>query len=405
MTNSYFNPKDTLYTITTKYPETVALFISIGFANMEDQGLRESFGKSISLEMALKLKNISLEGFSERLIEKIKEQELLNTNTKPTTEGIHIAGVLPCPVKFPLLEAFENFVAENPLPFELTHELKAASMGVDWLKELLQQGEEEKLPDVFISAGFDLFFDTKLFGGYKTKNVFEDLTDLQAYNKDFNNANIQLKDPKAQYAMLGVVPTVFLVNTDVLEGREIPKTWDDLLSPAFEKSVSLPIADLDLFNALLLHLYKEYGEEGLRKLGRSLKVSMHPSQMVKSHNQKQEKPAVTIMPYFFTNMVKENTPMKAIWPEDGAIISPIFMLSKKAKKDKLKPLVDFFSSVQVGEILAHNGRFPSIHPQVDNRVPQQNTYKWIGWDFIENNDIGELLRKCEAIFHQAAKGE
>ncbi len=60
--------------------------------------------------------------------------------------------------------------------------------------------------------------------------------------------------------------------------------------------------------------------------------------------------------------------MKAIWPKDGAIISPIFMLSKRSKKDKLQPIVDFFASKQVGEILSHNGRFPSVHPEVDNHI-------------------------------------
>ncbi len=110
--------------------------------------------------------------------------------------------------------------------------------------------------------------------------------------------------------------------------------------------------------------------------------SMHPAEMVKS-NTKQEQPIVTIMPYFFTKMVHERSPMKAIWPEDGAIISPIFMLSKKSKKDSLQAIVDFFASKEVGEILSHNGRFPSVHPQVDNHIASENTYQWLGWDFIQ----------------------
>ena len=41
------------------------------------------------------------------------------------------------------------------------------------------------------------------------------------------------------------------------------------------------IKDLDLFNAILLNLYKNFGEDGIKRLGRSLKKSMHPSEMVK----------------------------------------------------------------------------------------------------------------------------
>jgi len=40
------------------------------------------------------------------------------------------------------------------------------------------------------------------------------------------------------------------------------------------------------------------------------------------------------MPYFFTWMVREGSPMELVWPKDGAIISPIFMLTKKETKDK-----------------------------------------------------------------------
>ena len=66
--------------------------------------------------------------------------------------------------------------------------------------------------------------------------------------------------------------------------------------------------------------------------------NMHPAEMVKSHRKK-EKPTVTIMPYFFTKMISGNGPMFPVWPKDGAIISPIFLLAKESKKDKIKPLV------------------------------------------------------------------
>src|SRR5690606_3694145 len=117
--------------------------------------------------------------------------------------------------------------------------------------------------------------------------------------------------------------------------------------------------------------------------------NMHPAEMVKSH-MKKERPIVTIMPYFFTKMTKEGGPMKAVWPEDGAIISPIFLLSKASKKDLIKPFVDFFASKEVGEILSHNGRLPSTNPDLDNQIDKNNKFMWLGWDYIRDNDIGKL---------------
>ena len=107
------------------------------------------------------------------------------------------------------------------------------------------------------------------------------------------------------------------------------------------------------------------------------------------------------MPYFFTKMITGKGPMVPIWPEDGAIISPIFLLSKADKEEKVKPLVDFFASKEVGEILSNNGKFPSTNPQVDNELSEDQKFMWLGWDYINNNDIGSLITKCEKLFNEA----
>lgn len=404
MENKYFNVKDTLYDITEKYPEAIDLLVSVGLEHMKDENMRKSFGKTVSLEDALKLKKINLDTFVNQLVETIENDEDKSKKSSGEKDSVQILGVLPCPVKVPLTEAFENWFKDQNFDFTLEYDLKAASTGVDWLEDILKEQSEEKLPDLFISAGFDLFFDKKLFGRYKKENTFEDITDLPQYNRDFNNENIRLKDPNNQYSMIGVVPAVFLINEAELKGRKMPTSWEDLLKPEFENSVSLPIGDFDLFNAILLNIYKLYGEEGVEKLGKILQSGMHPSQMVKSHTKKSNKPAVTIMPYFFTKMTMPGNPMTPVWPKDGAIISPIFMLSKRSKKETLKPIVDFFASKKVGEILSHNGKFPSIHPDVDNEIEEENKYMWVGWDYIERNDIAALIKKCEEIFEGIVKG-
>lgn len=405
MENRYFSLSDTLYELTEKHREAIELLVSLGFENMADRDQREKFGKYITVEKALKLKKINADAFAEQLIERIEsgETKILESDS----ETVKIAGVLPCPVKFPLLESFEKWAGENSdrLDFNIECELKAASSGLGWLLDSIKEDSEQSLPDLFISAGFDLFFDRELFGKYKSQNLFEDITGLERYNTDFENDYIELRDPDRQYSMVGVVPAVLLVNTEELDGREIPKSWEELLSDEYFNSVSLPIADFDLFNSILLSVYKNFGKDGVVKLGRILKSSMHPAEMVKSYKKSSDKPVVTIMPYFFTKMIKENDPMVPVWPRDGAIISPIFMLSKSSKKEKLKPIVDFFASKEVGEILSHNGRFPSVNPEVDNGLTDSQKFMWVGWDFIKSHDIGELIANCEDIFNRAVKGE
>ncbi len=409
MENKYFKSSDTLFEITEKYSEAVDLLVSIGFENIRDEKQIKTIGKAITLEMALKTKKINTEVFEKQLIDLIETTKNdidgeLESNGVPNYSDVRIEGILPCPVRIPLMEAFQGWMEDNKdsINKKVGYELKAASMGVDWLKKSLENsGSEDVLADIFISAGFDLFFDKKLIGKYKSENVFEDITDYEHYNKDFNNEDIKLKDPDKWYSMIGVVPAVFLINTDELNGRKIPTSWEEILGEEFENKVSLPIGDFDLFNAILLNINQRYGEDGVKKLGRSLLRSMHPSEMVKSHIKKAEKPIVTIMPYFFTKMTKNGGPMKAVWPKDGAIISPIFMLSKRKKKEELRPFVKFFSSKEVGEILSHNGRFPSVNPDVDNMISSEHKYMWLGWEYIKNNDIGKLIVKCEKVFSEA----
>ena len=391
------NIKDTLFNITEKHKEATELLVSLGFDNLKDDNLRKIFGSSISLENALKSKKINVDEFVIKLMERIDESKTVQNKYKDT---IRITGVLPCPVKVPLMETFEKWMSEQDFDFNLNYDLKAASMGIDWIKDELKNSE--KVPDLFISAGFDLFFDKKLLGKYKSENLFIDITGIQKYNDDFSDYN--LEDPSGQYSMLGIVPAVFLVNKDELKGRKIPESWEELISGEFENNVSLPISDFDLFNALLLNMYKIYGEGGIRKLARIFQKNMHPSEMVKSH-MKRERPAITIMPYFFTWMVREGSPMELVWPKDGAVISPIFMLSKKETKNKTKTIVDFFASKEAGEILSHKGKMPSVNPEVDNEIPKENKYIWLGWDFIKENDISSLIKKCENIFNETLKGD
>jgi ABC-type Fe3+ transport system substrate-binding protein len=107
------------------------------------------------------------------------------------------------------------------------------------------------------------------------------------------------------------------------------------------------------------------------------------------------------MPYFFTRTVREGGAMEAVWPSDGAILSPIFMLAKKSKADLLRPFTDFFASKEVGEILSGQGLFPSLHPEVDNRLGPDASFLWLGWDYIKRHDLSVEISRCEALFNSA----
>lgn len=398
--NAYFSLDDKIYDICQKYPEVIDFLVSNGFEKIKNDAMQKTIGRTISLQTALKSRHLDIDIFEEKLVEIIKENNTENKSDE--VDMLTMSGVLPCPIRVQLLETLENWLKEKN--FKINYELQAASMGLDWLREKMTENDgENSLSDIYLSAGFSLFFDNEVMEKHLQNNVFSDLTGVQRFNSDFDNDYINLKDPNGQYTIIGVVPAIFMVNTQLLGERKMPESWSDLLKPEFANSLAIPMQDLDMFNAILLGLYKEYGEDGIKKLGKNLLSSMHPAQMVKtgSKTQTEDTPVITIMPYFFTWMAKEDGPMKAVWPKDGAIISPIFLLTKNKSKDRIKPLVDFLFSSEMGEVLSANGKFPSTQPQVNNALNKEQKFIWPGWDFIYNNDIAKLLKKLEDIFFGA----
>ncbi len=297
------------------------------------------------------------------------------------------------------MERFDAFIEEfsRASGQTVSYKLEAASVGADWIADNIRSIEDpDKLPDIFISAGFETFFDHNTIGRFKDQGVFQDISG-KTVNPDF--AGLDIRDPKGDYSIIAAVAAVFMINHDVRGDLPIPRRWNDLLEPEFAQQVALPVGDFDLFNALLLAIHKEHGDEGVKKLGRCMLKSMHPSQMVKNAKRVTEaKPYVTIMPYFFTKMARMVKGLEIIWPEDGAVVSPIFMLTKRATLDKTRPIAEFLSGRTVGEILSHKGLFPSLNPEVDNQLNVEHPWKWIGWDYIYQHDIGALIHDTNKIF-------
>ena len=402
---NYIDINETIYAITEKYPETVDIFVSRGFPQMAEYSQRAGYGKLVSLKTALEMRKINSELFTGLLNEAIAELRdgadltLSGAQHNSQDDSVTMTGLLPCPVRIPILEEFNTFSSSYRKQHNRTinAELKAASVGTQWVEEHIDSSTSvESLPDIFISAGFDLFFDRQRIGRLREQNAFTDLLDWKGENPAF--AGMDLKDPAGVYSIIAAVPAVFLVNTRELAGRPVPRSWKELLCGDFAQSVSLPVGDFDLFNAILLTIRSRYGDAGVKELGRVMLQALHPSQMVKSDRMKNARPAVTIMPYFFTKTVREGGPMQAVWPEDGAIVSPIFMLSKRGKEEELKPVVDFFGSKKIGEVLAHQGLFPSLNPRVDNRLAEGTPFMWLGWDYIKSHDLSREISASEEIF-------
>ncbi len=425
---------DTIYDITERFPETIEALIEAGFPRMSDHDARRRFGSSITLETAARVKGIDSEALMRRLSEVIEAKRSGVDATlgaggrgagaaaaSPAAEDSHAAarhglwtvGLVPCPVRVPIMEQLssfaESFTAETGR--EVSYELQAAYTGTEWIEEHVTPGAGvNDLPDVFLSAGYKLFFTDPVILELKAQGAFADRRGFERLN-DFAETT-GLRDPEGHYSVIGVVPAIFLVNSNELGDRPRPRSWEDLLDPRFENSISLPLGDFDLFDGVLLSIYRRYGEDGVRSLGRNLFQSLHPSQMIKGagrgnrsssqSDDRERQPAITVMPYFFSRTIPAGGPLRPIWPADGAIASPILMLSR-ADRPEIQPLIDLFAGREIAETLTYQGLFPATHPAIDRALPDGASLEWPGWDYLYRQDLDALLADCTRVFEEGGR--
>lgn len=407
-------PDMTLLAVADAHPETIPVFVDAGFPHMADAAQRERLGGRVTVAQAAAAKGLDPDALLADLRAAVDAEAggvdltlAVDEESRmfPDTGDVKVAGLLPCPVRIPLLEAFDAAAkrVEAAHGVSVGYRMAAASVGMDVVeREMARLKTEDDLPDVFLSAGFEAFFDHENLGRFKDRGVFVDRS-WDGVNTDFDG--LQLKDPDGHFTMIGVVPAVFLVDLQRLdEGEPVPRSWADLLDPRMERRIALPVGDFDLFNGILLTIWKHFGDDGIRALSRNLMKSLHPSQAAgRFKSNADDAPTVSVIPYFFSRMAKLNPKVEIVWPSDGAVISPIFMLERSINGPAARELADVFLSKEAGEILSHRGLFPSLHPDVVNELPDPAPWLWLGWDFVREHDLGVMIPRMLEIFNEGVE--
>lgn len=407
----------TIFDVTEAHPETIAVFVDAGFRRMHEPQLRARFGATITVETAAYARGLQPDELIGRLNAAVSATEGAAARTDATPGGdpngaprpIRIVGLVPCPVRVPMTNVLEaairEFTAETGLDVE--YDLQAAYTGTDWIEqELPAQPNAADLPEIFLSAGFRLFFTDPRLRALRDAGAFTDRTGWNGVNAFA--ADNDLADPERRFAVIGVVPAVFMVNREVLGDRPIPRSWSDILTSEYENSLALPIGDFDLFDALLLGIRRRFGDDGVRQLARNMFQQMHPAQMVagasgrggaEGRGATTDQPLITIMPFFFTRTINEHSPLIPVWPEDGALAAPILLVTR-ADRPEVQPLIDTLAGEAMSRVLSRLGLFPSAHPSNDDFASEEHPLQWPGWDLLLAPDLGDRLAHATALFER-----
>ncbi len=59
---------------------------------------------------------------------------------------------------------------------------------------------------------------------------------------------------------------------------------------------------------------------------------------------------------------------------------------------------DFLRKPELQELFSANGKFPLTIDGSAQDLTENQPVQWLGWDFINNNDIDLIIKECEAMF-------
>ena len=389
------------------YPETLPVFAANGLEMFTDLEIRTSFGAAVRLRTALKAAGINAELFAALLHEAVAAAvPARQASPDRESRNLNLLALLPCPLKVPLEQAFHGFLAALPLEQRagLTFRIEGnANSQLDYADYADHFESLADLPDIVITPGFNSFFHPGFVERFIKTGQF---ASVNIFAGDRHLAELGITDPDSHYSMLAMNLVVLAVDHTRLGDRPVPRTWSDLMKPEYAKSIAIRgNRDGTFCETLLLALYKEFGSAGLSSLGRNVAWGWHPSQMVKSAGSgREDTPAISALPLFFARHIKNRDKVSIVWPGDGALVSPVTMLVKADKRQELRDLIDFLIGPEVAGICA-GAAFPAVHPGVDNNLPDQATFKWIGWDYVKSHDLKALIADTNAAFLRAFNGE
>jgi ABC-type Fe3+ transport system substrate-binding protein len=389
--------KRTLAGLVQAYPAASGLLADHGLGILTEPGNLEAYGPVLRLGTVLRSRGIDPDAFCAQLV-----PSAATPVATPGEASLNLLALLPCPLKVPLEEAFLDFLEKLPPQRRaaITFRIEGnANAQLDYADFADHFESADEVPDIVITPGFNSFFHRPFVERFIKTDRFRNVCE---HPGDRNLAPLGLSDPDGHYTMLAMNLLVLVVHRTRLGSRTPLAGWADLLKPELEKSIAIRgNRDGTFCETLLLTMYRKFGSEGLQQLGRNVRYGWHPSQMVKSVLQGgEDAPAVSVMPLFFANNIRSREQIDIVWPEDGALVSPVTMLVKQEKRQDLADLVDFLAGPEVARICA-GAFFPTLHPEVDNRLPEKAGFTWIGWDFVKDHDLKEMIERTNATFAAA----
>lgn len=329
----------------------------------------------------------------------MKKRPVIEMIPDAMRENLDFLGHIYCPAKELLNTKMTLFMAQ----YNKTHDKKIkgivpmGSCGVDIYYNIATIKSIDKYPSIMTDNGYGEFFDDEFLYGFGAEEYFEDIHDYSNVNVTYSGLN--LKDPKGIFNIYSVMPYVMLINTNKLGDRPLPESIKDLLNPCYNNSIVTGHEFDNIDELLLLQVYKRFGEDGIRALASNLADFMNNVKMVQTADRSDQSYSIFILPYFFAKAAPKKPYLKIVWPSDGALMCPLYTMTKKNRNKEFDALLDYIYGKEFGQALANN-YFPHVNSEVDNKIPGNGLLQWVGWDYLYEMNITKRVRQIEAILYE-----
>jgi ABC-type Fe3+ transport system substrate-binding protein len=309
-------------------------------------------------------------------------------------KNVSILAQLPCGLKSPYLKALQKFCnsleRESGTAVELMEEGKE---GVS-LFQKIEFLNGDQLPDILIGSDINVMYH-KEFRERFIDTDFYQTPPMENGNSFFRN--IEFQNKSLPYYMLAANLLVLVRVKKILPDFPETPSWGELLKEQYRKKLIFRGDKNSFCSGVLLPFYKLFGESGVKALGKATLDGLHPSQMVRNIDDEKGEAGLYIMPLFFAEKIQNRKAVQIYSPKEGAIVSPIQMLVKKSLIKETETLVQFLTGIELGQLCGERF-FPAYHNKVDNSSVDVDDLLWLGWDFLNQYDIGKLKQQLKKTF-------
>jgi len=234
--------------------------------------------------------------------------------------------------------------------------------------ETICAGDEKDLPDMFIVHGN---YFSGLSGNYRKQNFLP----LPARFPLRSELKEKFGDPEGYIHPFTVMPFAMFYNPSLLNAKQLPRLWSDILSPCWKDKICMPDKNHLAPKAIRSYMKANY-PESFDDFLKNLVYMGAPVNVVNAVDSGQYPMGITNISFA---RISRNKNIRIHWPEDGMLCMPQIMVWSRKADERLVVFGDFMRSPLVQEYLAMQSFIP-VTEEID--FPK----------LIKEHDIGSLKK-------------